>query len=144
MRDVSPTVPYQLFVGEDIAAKTATVAWQAPAQKPGKPITIEQTSEGFASLHQRLLKTRATPAQILMVMEATGIYWLALATFFARLGYGVSVVNPTQAHHFAKALRHRERKPMPSMCKRSPNWRLSCTQPCGPLHQPSTKNWSNV
>jgi len=55
-------------------------------------------------LHQRLVKTGARPAEILMVMEATGIYWLALATFFARLGYAVSVVNPAQAHHCAKAL----------------------------------------
>jgi transposase len=104
MRDGSPTVPSPLVVGVDIAAKTATVAWQAPAQKPGKPITIEQTSEGFASVHQRLLKTGVPPAQVLMVMEAPGIYWLALATFFTRLGSAVSVVNPTQAHHCAKAL----------------------------------------
>lgn len=104
MRSVSPDSAYQLYVGVDIAAATATVAWQAPAQKPGKPITIEQTPEGFSSLHQRLMKTGAIPAQSLMVMEATGIYWLAVATFFARLGYAVSVVNPAQAHHFAKAL----------------------------------------
>src|ERR1051325_10467226 len=37
-------------------------------------------------------------------METTGIYWLALATFLTRQGYAVSVVNPAQAHHFAKAL----------------------------------------
>jgi transposase len=46
----------------------------------------------------------ARPDQILMVLEATGVYWLSLATFFARQGYALSVVNPTQAHHFAKAL----------------------------------------
>jgi transposase len=103
MQAVTPGTSSQLFVGIDIAAATATVSWQAPAQKPGKPITIEQTPEGFSSLHQRLLRTGAQPAQIALVMEATGIYWLALATFFARLGYAVSVVNPAQAHHFAKA-----------------------------------------
>jgi transposase len=104
MQTVAPDTAYQLFVGIDIAAMTATASWQAPAQKPGKPITIEQTPEGFSSLHQRLLRTGVTPAQIAVVMEATGIYWLALATFFTRLGYAVSVVNPAQAHHFAKAL----------------------------------------
>ena len=104
MSSVFPPAPYQLYVGVDIAAATATVSWQASTQKPGKLITIEQTLEGFSSLHQRLVKTGAIPAEILMVMEATGIYWLALATFFARLGYAVSVVNPAQAHHFAKAL----------------------------------------
>src|SRR5438045_460708 len=94
MQATAPDPPYQLFVGIDIAAATATVSWQAPAQKPGKPVTIEQTPEGFSWLHQRLLKTGVPPIQIAMAMEATGIYWLALATFFARLGYAVSVVNP--------------------------------------------------
>jgi transposase len=50
------------------------------------------------------MKTGASPHQILVVMEATGIYWMALATSLARQGYAVSIVNPSQAHHFAKAL----------------------------------------
>lgn len=95
---------YQLFVGVDIAAATATVAWQRPRQKPSKPLTLEQTPEGFSLLHQRLIGTGARPEQVLVVMEATGIYWLGFATFFARQGYAISVVNPSQAHHFAKAL----------------------------------------
>jgi transposase len=104
MHTFDQTVPYELFVGVDIAAATATVAWQLPKQKPSKPITIEQAPEGFSSLHQRLLKTGFRPDQMLVVMEATGIYWLALATWLSRQGYAISVVNPTQAHHFAKAL----------------------------------------
>jgi transposase len=103
--DVSSQLPnYQLFVGVDIAAATATVAWQEPHQKPRKPITVKQTSEGFSSLQQTLLATGAVPDQILVVLEATGIYWLSFATFFVRQGFAVSVVNPAQAHHFAKAL----------------------------------------
>lgn len=109
MHHVSPDISYHLFVGVDIAAATAVVAWQAPDQKPGKPITIEQTPEGFSLLHQRLMKTGILPTETLIVMEATGIYWLALATFLTRYGYAVSVVNPTQAHHFAKALLKRAR-----------------------------------
>ncbi len=104
MQSFSSDTSYQLFVGVDIAAVTATVAGQAGQQKPSKPISIEQTPESFDSLHHRLMKTGARPEQILVVMEATGVYWLSLATFFARLGYAVSVVNPAQAHHFAKAL----------------------------------------
>jgi transposase len=100
----SHATQYQLFVGVDIAATTATVAWQSLKQKPSKPITIEQTPEGFSSLHQRLTRTGAMPDQILVVMEATGVYWFSLATFLARQGYAISVVNPAQAHHFAKAL----------------------------------------
>lgn len=104
MHGYSSNTSYHVFVGIDIAAVTASVAWQVGQHKPSKSLTIEQTPEGFDSLHHRLMKMEAAPEQILVVMEATGISWLSLATFFARLGYAVSVVNPTQAHHFAKAL----------------------------------------
>ncbi|MHB8599566.1 MAG: IS110 family RNA-guided transposase [Ktedonobacteraceae bacterium] len=104
MPDAFPDETYQLFVGVDIAATTATVSWQTPKQKPGKSLTIEQTPDGFSLLHQRLMKTGARPAQILVVLEATGVYWLSFASYFSRQGYAVSVVNPTQAHHFAKAV----------------------------------------
>jgi transposase len=93
---------YQLFVGVDIAAKTFTVAWQGAQQM--KPQTLDQSSEGFSRLHQALQKTGIAPEHILVVMEATGAYWAALATFLVRQGFVVSVINAMQAHHFAKAL----------------------------------------
>jgi len=37
-------------------------------------------------------------------MEATGSYWIALATTLVHMGYRMSVINPAQAHQFAKAL----------------------------------------
>ena len=100
----TPPIQYQLFVGADIAAATATVAWQLPQKNLSKPITIEQTPEGFASLQHTLLATGRAPARILVVMEATGSYWVSLATCLVRHGFVVSVINPAQAHHFAKAL----------------------------------------
>ncbi len=39
-----------------------------------------------------------------MVMEATGSYWIGLATHLVHEGFGVSVMNPAQAHYFAKVL----------------------------------------
>jgi transposase len=36
-------------------------------------------------------------------MEATASYWVSLATTLSQAGFGVSVINPAQAHHFAKA-----------------------------------------
>ena len=50
------------------------------------------------------MKTGTTAAQTLVVLEATGIYWLSFATFFSRQGYAGSRVNPTRAHHEASAL----------------------------------------
>ncbi len=101
----APDAPsYHLFVGVDIAAVTATAAWLPPGGSPTRPITIDQTPAGFAALERRLLATGHAPATILVVMEATGSYWITLATTLAQAGFAVSVVNPAQAHHFAKAL----------------------------------------
>src|SRR5947209_10391201 len=44
------------------------------------------------------------PQAVLVVLEATGAYWINLAVFLHHAGFSVSVINPMQAHHFAKAL----------------------------------------
>ena len=100
-------VSYRLFVGVDIAAATATVAWPSPGLRVSRPITIDQTPQGFTALGQRLLASGHGATEILVVMEATGAYWLSLATALVAQGFAVSVINPAQAHHFAKALLRR-------------------------------------
>jgi len=35
--------------------------------------------------------------------EATGSYWVTLAVALHEAGFRVAVINPLQAHHFAKA-----------------------------------------
>jgi transposase len=103
MMDATPSPP-KLFVGVDIAAATATVAWVTPGTKPSRSFTIAQTPHGFTELQQRLAATGYVPHEMLIVMEATGTYWMRLATTLADAGYGVSVINPRQAHNFAKTL----------------------------------------
>jgi transposase len=98
----SPT--YRLFVGIDIAAASATVAFQQHALSPTRPFTIEQTPAGLAQLLSRLQASSSAPSDTLVVLEATGSYWISLATSLHAAGYAVSVINPSQAHHFAKAL----------------------------------------
>ena len=100
----SPARRYRLFVGIDIAAKTLTAAWQAPGGAPSQPLTLAQTPADFARLQTRLLATGVGAADTLVVMEATGSYWVTLATTLSQAGFQVSVINATQAHHFAKAL----------------------------------------
>ena len=95
---------YDLFVGIDIAAQTATVAWQRPSAPLSRPLTIPQTPAGYATLCARLHASGVTPTRTLVVMEATGSYWITLATTLHQAGYAVSVINPAQAHAFAKAL----------------------------------------
>jgi transposase len=69
-----------LVVGVDIAAATATVAWVTPGTKSSRPFTIAQTPQGFAQLHARLSATGYAPNELLIVLEATGTYWMRLAT----------------------------------------------------------------
>jgi transposase len=95
---------YTLFVGVDIAAQTATVATQRPGTKASRSFTIDQTPEGYTSLLHQLRVSGSLPGQVLVVMEATGSYWISLATRLVHEGFAVSVINPAQAHHFAKAL----------------------------------------
>src|SRR5215217_2236551 len=94
---------YRLYVGVDVAAETFVAAWLAPGGQPGTPFTSEQTPVGYAALRHRLHATGSPPAATLVVLEATGNYWVALAVALHEAGYRVAVVNPRQAHHFAKA-----------------------------------------
>ncbi len=95
---------HKLFVGVDIAAASATVAWLTPGSAVSRSFTIDQTPAGFTKLQQHLTALGYQPQEILVVMEATGSYWMSLATTLVAAGFAVSVINPKQAHDFANAL----------------------------------------
>lgn len=98
------TRSYQLFVGIDIANETFTAAVLSPGAKPNRePKSFEQTPAGFTRFHTFLLSQRLPPTRVLVVLEATGSYWIGLALFLAERDFAVSVINPAQAHYFAKA-----------------------------------------
>ncbi len=101
--------PYQLFVGIDIAAKTFTATWRHATTEPVKPLTLPQTPDGFQRLMQQLASLQVAPQQTLVVLEATGSYWIALAVALHEAGYQVSVVNPTHIHNYAKSLPRRSK-----------------------------------
>jgi len=92
---------YQLYVGIDIAAKTAHVHWQSPEGDLSGNQVIQQCRRDYKRLAQRL-KSIADPAASLVVMEATGNYWLALALYLHAADFVVSVINPLRGCHFAK------------------------------------------
>jgi transposase len=100
---------YRLFVGIDIAATTCAVAWMRSGAQPTRAITIKQTPAGFADLQHQLLAIEPDPNAVLVVMEAAGTYWMRLATHLNEAGLAISVINPAQAHAFAKALLKRSK-----------------------------------
>jgi transposase len=96
----STTQPYMCFVGVDIAAKDFTAALLLPGQKPKlAPGTFSQDNAGFTRFTEVLKSTGYRTEQILVVMEATGPYWVALALTLTQSGYATSVVNPAQVHY---------------------------------------------
>jgi transposase len=104
---------YRLFVGVDIAARSFTAAWGSADQAPTRPLCYDQSPEGFTAFQAALVATNVPAAQTLVVMEATSTYWMQLATTLHTAGYVVSVVNPKQAHDFAKAiLQHAKTDPL--------------------------------
>jgi transposase len=104
---MAPTPAYQLFVGADIAARSITVAWGRADEPLSRPLRIEQSPTSYATLQQALAASGVAPAQTLIIMEATSTDWIQFATVMHSAGYSVSVINPKQAHDFAKALLHR-------------------------------------
>jgi transposase len=62
---------------------------------------VENSSKGFATLSDWLAK-HAT-GEVHVCMEATGIYWEAVAEHLANTGFRVSVVNPKQIKSFGES-----------------------------------------
>ena len=95
---------YTLFVGVDIAATTAMVCHPAARGKSQSVIYDRADARRLYQSSAPAPGDRLCPRQVLVVMEATGSYWISLATRLVHEGFAVSVINPAQAHHFAKAL----------------------------------------
>ena len=88
------------ILGIDVAKAKLDVALRRPDGKLRSKV-IDNTPEGFAVLSAWLLKQGVT--ELHACMEATGIYWEAVAEYLAEGGYTVSVVNPAQIKAFGTA-----------------------------------------
>jgi transposase len=95
---------HRLYGGVDIAAASASIALSCQAGIIEETFQIRQNEAGYQKLQERLAGKASEPAAVLVVMEATGTYWMRLALTLYRAGYAVSVINPSQAHYFARAL----------------------------------------
>jgi len=72
---MSPTTPtYHVWCGIDVAAKSFTATWSIDRATFALPLTAPQTSDGIATLQQALNALGFPPADILIVLEATGSY----------------------------------------------------------------------
>ncbi|MDP3845007.1 MAG: IS110 family transposase [Pseudomonas sp.] len=86
-----------MYVGLDIGAKTVAMAWRQGGRTLGQE-EIKQTPEG----HRKAVKQIRGLKPALVVLEATGIYYLDLAMALSKAGVPVAVINGKSFHHFAK------------------------------------------
>jgi len=88
----------QLFhLGIDVAKAKLDCALRLPDGKLRSKV-VENNFKGFKVLTEWLEKHGATTVHV--CMEATGVYWEAVAEYLATQGMAVSVVNPAQIKAF--------------------------------------------
>ena len=85
------------FLGIDVAKAKLDCALLRPEGKWRNKV-VENTPKGFLNLAAWLEAQGA--CEVLACMEATGIYWEAVAEFLAARGLTVSVINPAQIKAF--------------------------------------------
>jgi len=88
------------YLGIDVAKAKLDCALRL-ANGKYKNKVIDNNLPGFKHLSEWLVKQQVTTLQV--CMEATGVYWEAVAEYLADQGVLVSVVNPAQIKAFGKS-----------------------------------------
>jgi len=103
----SPTAPLKYVVGIDIAKDTFVACFgRIDVQQQlrfGKEATFDNTLAGFTDLLAWTSKQQTTTAPLWFVVEATGVYYEALAYFLADNQQALSVLLPNKVKHFAQS-----------------------------------------
>ena len=103
----SPTAPLKYVVGIDIAKDTFVACFGRidvhQQLRFGKEATFDNTPAGFAALLLWTAKQQATAVPLWFVVEATGVYYEALAYFLSDNEQALSVLLPNKVKHFAQS-----------------------------------------
>jgi transposase len=103
----SPTAPLKYVVGIDIAKDTFVACFGRidvhQQLRFGKEATFDNTLAGFTDLLAWTSKQQTTTAPLWFVVEATGVYYEALAYFLADNQQALSVLLPNKVKHFAQS-----------------------------------------
>jgi transposase len=89
----------QRFVGIDVARRTHLVAIVGETMTVlVKPTPITEDSAGY----EKLIALLGSPADSLIVMEATGHYWRNLFVYLCARDFRCAVINPLRIRRFAQ------------------------------------------
>src|SRR5438093_1138721 len=92
------------YLGIDVSkAKLHCCLWLGDEGKC-KSKVVDNTPAGITTLLAWTAKPGATPEQVHVVMEATGVYHESAAQPLFDAGVRMSIVNPAQAKDFARSL----------------------------------------
>jgi transposase len=91
------------YVGIDVAAASLAVVVLPAAGAPAPALSVANDAAGWRELQRHLRAQGCRPAATLLVMEATGSYWVGPATALVAAGWAVSVVSPASARAYARA-----------------------------------------
>jgi transposase len=91
------------YCGIDIAKRKheASVIEQS-GKAVSRSFSLENSADGAAKLFQFFSENGIDKDGVIIGMEATGHYWLALYSFLTEEGYNVKVINPIQSDAFRK------------------------------------------
>jgi transposase len=99
---------YKYFLGIDISKDSFDFCFTDETEKVLYKDHYQMDSDDFSKLLDYLAPF--SNSEILIVMEATGIYHLNLLSYLLEQGLNVSVVNPMFIHAFTKSLSIRKTK----------------------------------
>jgi transposase len=93
-------------VGIDIAKETFTacVCTRTGGSNLGEVVQFDNSKRGFNQLLKWVRKSVSALADVVFVMEATGIYYEPLAYHLNKLHLKLAVVLPNKVKHYAKSL----------------------------------------
>lgn len=99
------------YLGIDIGKRSHVASMLDDGKKPlFKAFSFPNTTEGGESLVAQIERFAADKGDVVIGMEATGHYWLALYSFLLDKGYLIHVINPIQTDGWRKGIEIRKRK----------------------------------
>ncbi|MGH7890524.1 MAG: IS110 family transposase [Thermodesulfobacteriota bacterium] len=94
------------YLGIDVSkASSRYVFLDNSGERFTKPFTLDNNHQNFTKLLERLKELNLLPDNILVGIEATGIWWENLYSLLTEHKFKVIVLNPHQTNKFREALR---------------------------------------
>ena len=94
------------YLGIDVSKATSRYVFlDNTGERFTKPFTLDNNHQGFTKLIERLKELNLLPDNILIGIEATGIWWENLYSLLTENKFKVIVLNPHQTNKFREALR---------------------------------------